>query len=91
MGQDLMRRPRDIATASSTATARRVRTSVAPALQKGALPGLPWSPGSWRAYEQALAGQPTQIGTERHHSGTLRHWPQLFRQTSLRADTPSKQ
>lgn len=36
------------------------------------LPGLPWAPEFMAVYEQALAGQPTQIGSERVIPGTIR-------------------
>ena len=36
------------------------------------LPGLPWSPEFMAAYEQALAGQPAQIGSARTKPGTMR-------------------
>src|SRR5262245_29527775 len=35
------------------------------------LPGLPWSPEFMAAYEQALAGQPLQIGIARTKAGTI--------------------
>jgi integrase len=37
-----------------------------------ALPGLPWSPKFMAAYDEALAGQPAQIGSERVKPGTIR-------------------
>jgi integrase len=37
-----------------------------------ALPGLPWSPEFMAAYEQALAGQPVEIGSKRTKPGTVR-------------------
>lgn len=36
------------------------------------LPGLPWSPEFMEAYEQALAGQPAQVGADRVKPGTIR-------------------
>jgi hypothetical protein len=36
------------------------------------LSGLPWSPEFMGAYEEALAGQPTAIGSERVKPGTIR-------------------
>ena len=36
------------------------------------LPGLPWSPEFMAAYEGAIAGQPTQIGSGRVKPGTIR-------------------
>ena len=41
-------------------------------IQKRKLPGLPWSPEFMAAYEQALAGQPPQIGSARTKPGTMR-------------------
>jgi integrase len=35
------------------------------------LPGLPWSPEFMAAYEQALAGQPIEIGASRTKAGTV--------------------
>jgi hypothetical protein len=40
--------------------------------KKVRLPGLPWSPEFMAAYEEALAGQPVQIGSARVRPGTLR-------------------
>src|SRR5262249_17394316 len=40
--------------------------------KKVPLPGLPWSPEFMAAYEQALAGQPLQIGGARTSPGTVR-------------------
>jgi integrase len=37
-----------------------------------ALPGLPWSPEFMAAYEEALAGQPAQIGSAKVRPGTIR-------------------
>jgi hypothetical protein len=37
-----------------------------------ALPGLPWSPEFMAAYQEALAGQPQQIGREHVKPGTIR-------------------
>lgn len=36
------------------------------------LPGLPWSPEFMAAYQNALAGQPAQIGSDRVQPGTMR-------------------
>jgi len=36
-----------------------------PGFKQLPLPGLPWSPEFMRAYEEALAGQPALIGSER--------------------------
>jgi integrase len=43
-----------------------------PGFKGVALPGLPWSPEFMAAYEQALAGQPAQIGSARTKPGTMR-------------------
>ncbi len=40
--------------------------------KKVVLRGLPWSPEFMAAYEQALAGQPLQIGSSRVRPGTIR-------------------
>lgn len=40
--------------------------------KKVPLPGLPWSPQFMAAYEEALAGQPAQIGSRRMKPGTIR-------------------
>jgi len=43
-----------------------------PGYPRVALPGLPWSPEFMRAYEQALGGQPIQVGAARVMPGTMR-------------------
>src|SRR6516164_4113827 len=43
-----------------------------PGFKQLPLPGLPWSPEFMRAYEEALAGQPLLIGSERVKPGTIR-------------------
>jgi integrase len=40
--------------------------------RKVPLPGLPWAPEFMAAYEEALAGQPAQIGSSRVKPGTIR-------------------
>jgi len=40
--------------------------------KKTALPGLPWSPAFMAAYENAMAGQPPEIGAARVKAGTMR-------------------
>jgi hypothetical protein len=40
--------------------------------KKVPLPGLPWSPEFMAAHEQALAGQPVEIGSKRTRPGTMR-------------------
>src|SRR5215475_11307065 len=59
-------------TAISTGTASRVGTSVAVDSRKCPCPVCPWSPEFMAAYEQALAGQPVQIGSKRTKPGTMR-------------------
>jgi hypothetical protein len=41
-----------------------------PGFKQLPLSGLPWSPEFMRAYEEALAGQPLLIGSERVKPGT---------------------
>ena len=43
-----------------------------PGFKQVPLPGLPWSPEFMAAYEEALAGQPAQIGNGAVKPGTLR-------------------
>jgi hypothetical protein len=43
-----------------------------PGFKRVPLPGLPWSPEFMEAYENAVAGQPAQIGSSRVKPGTLR-------------------
>jgi integrase len=43
-----------------------------PGFKQVPLPGLPWSPEFMGAYEEALAGQPAQIGSARVKPGTIR-------------------
>ena len=42
-----------------------------PGFKSVPLPGLPWSPNFMEAYENALAGQPLQIGASRTKPGTV--------------------
>jgi integrase len=42
-----------------------------PGFKRVALPGLPWSPEFMAAYENAIAGQPLQIGAGRTEPGTV--------------------
>jgi hypothetical protein len=43
-----------------------------PGFKSIALPGLPWSPEFMVIYEEALAGQPAQVGRDRVKPGTIR-------------------
>jgi integrase len=43
-----------------------------PGFKQVPLPGLPWSPEFMGAYDEALAGQPAQIGSVRVKPGTIR-------------------
>jgi integrase len=43
-----------------------------PGFKSVPLPGLPWSPQFMEAYENALAGQPLQVGASRTKPGTIR-------------------
>src|SRR5258706_10879905 len=42
-----------------------------PGFKSVPLPGLPWSPQFMEVYENALAGQPVQIGASRTKPGTV--------------------
>jgi integrase len=56
------------------------------------LPGLPWSPEFMAAYEQALAGQPLQIGGARTNPGTVRALAvSYFHSSDFRSLKPSSQ
>src|SRR6516165_2314697 len=56
------------------------------------LPGLPWSPEFMAAYEQALAGQPLQIGGARTNPGTVRALAvSYFHSSDFRSFKPSSQ
>jgi integrase len=60
--------------------------------KKVPLPGLPWSPEFMAAYEQALAGQPLQIGGSRTKPGTLRALAvSYFASPAFRTLRPSSQ
>src|ERR687898_2419765 len=41
-------------------------------VKKIALPGLPWSPEFMATYQEALAGQPAQMGSDRVQPGSIR-------------------
>ena len=47
------------------------------------LPGLPWSPEFMAAYEEALGGQPVQVGSAGVRPGTIRSRCVLFRVARL--------
>jgi integrase len=60
--------------------------------KKVRLPGLPWSPEFMAAYEEALAGQPVQIGSARVRPGTLRALAvSYFASPTFRTKKPSTQ
>jgi integrase len=60
--------------------------------KRAALPGLPWSPEFMAAYEQALAGQPLQIGSARTKPGTVRALAvSYFNSPDFRSLRPSSQ
>ena len=42
-----------------------------PGLPRTALPGLPWSPEFMAAYEDALKGEPAQVGAKKSRPGTI--------------------
>src|SRR6516164_9484775 len=58
--------------ASLIATAGRASTSAAPASSQCHCRGSRWSPEFMAAYEQALAGQPAEIGSARTNPDTVR-------------------
>jgi integrase len=56
------------------------------------LPGLPWSPEFMAAYEQALAGQPVEIGSKQTKPGTMRALAvSYFNSVAFRSLRPSSQ
>jgi integrase len=56
------------------------------------LPGLPWSPEFMTAYENAVAGQPAQIGSSRIKPGTLRALAaSYFASPTFRTKSPATQ
>jgi integrase len=60
--------------------------------KKVRLPCLPWSPEFMAAYEEALAGQPVQIGSARVRPGTLRALAvSYFASPTFRTKKPSTQ
>jgi hypothetical protein len=72
MGQGVMRRPPQYCNGFIDRYGKARWYFRRAGFKRMALPGLPWSPEFMAAYEQALAGQPAPIGTERTIPGTLR-------------------
>jgi len=63
-----------------------------PGFKQLPLPGLPWSPEFMRAYEEALAGQPLLIGSERVKPGTIRALSvSYYNSVAFRSMKPSTQ
>jgi integrase len=63
-----------------------------PGFKRTSLPGLPWSPEFMAAYEEALAGQPLQIGSARTKPGTVRALAvSYFNSPDFRSLRPSSQ
>jgi len=63
-----------------------------PGFKQFPLPGLPWSPEFMRAYEEALAGQPLLIGSERVKPGTIRALAvSYYNSVAFRSMKPSTQ
>ena len=72
MGPHLMRRPPKYVQAFLDRHGKARFYFRRPGFKTAALPGLPWSPEFMAAYEEALAGQPAQIGSDRVKPGTIR-------------------
>jgi hypothetical protein len=63
-----------------------------PGFKQLPLPCLPWSPEFMRAYEEALAGQPTLIGSVGIKSGTIRALAvSYYNSVAFRSMKPSTQ
>jgi len=63
-----------------------------PGFKQVPLPGLPWSPEFMAAYEEALAGQPAEIGSGAVKPGTLRALAvSYFASPAFRTKRPSTQ
>jgi integrase len=63
-----------------------------PGFKSVALPSLPWSPEFMAAYENALAGQPMEIGGARVKPGTIRALAvSYFNSSAFRSMKPSTQ
>src|SRR5690348_1795020 len=71
MGQGVMRRPPQYCNGFIDRYGKARWYFRRAGFKRMALPGLPWSPEFMAAYEQALAGQPAPIGTERISSNAL--------------------
>lgn len=72
MGPNLMRRPPKYVQGFIDRHGKPRFYFRRPGFKSVALPGLPWSPEFMEAYEQALAGQPAQVGAGRVKPGTIR-------------------
>jgi integrase len=72
MGQRVMRRPPKFVHGFVDRHGKPRFYFRRPGFKRVPLPGLPWSPEFMAAYENAVAGQPAQIGSSRIKPGTLR-------------------
>jgi integrase len=72
MGQCLMRRPPKFVHGFIDRHGKARFYFRRPGFKRVPLPGLPWAPEFMEAYENAVAGQPAQIGSSRVKPGTLR-------------------
>lgn len=72
MGSDLMRRPPKYVHGFTDRHGKPRFYFRRAGFKKVPLPGLPWSPQFMAAYEEALAGQPAQLGSAKVVPGTLR-------------------
>jgi integrase len=71
MGPSLMRRPPKFVQGFLDRHGKPRWYFRRPGFKRMPLPGLPWSPEFMAAYEEALAGQPVQIGGSRVRPGTI--------------------
>ena len=92
MGQSLMRHPPKFVQGFIDRHGKPRFYFRRPGFPRLRLPGLPWSPEFMAAYEQALAGQPLQIGTQRVQPGTIRALAvSYFNSTAFRSMRSSSQ
>jgi hypothetical protein len=92
MGQNVMRRPPKFVHGFIDRHGKPRWYFRRAGFKKIPLPGLPWSPEFMAAYEEALAGQPLQIGSARTKPGTVRTLAvSYFNSSDFRSLRPSSQ
>jgi integrase len=92
MGPHLMRRPPKFVQGFIDRHGRPRFYFRRPGFKRVPLPGLPWSPDFMAAYEEALAGQPVQVGGLRVKPGTIRALAvSYFNSIEFRSLKPSSQ